>query len=187
MRCFLKKYPKIRDEHSKSISSHTIIVFYLFEKYRPQNLIWHIQYVRCNNIHYCTIFMAYSISSEVVLKMFFEFCSFHWMEPLMFPKKTESSAVRLAMAPTDSNCNLHKDSTTFFLCTRIFLGGFKPYHHLWWFFPAAEETYDATVTVEREFLPPAHLCPSLVGETFARNSETAKHQKTLRQNRELDS
>ena len=90
-----------------------------------------------NNIHCCTIFMAYSISSEVVLKMFFAFCSFHWMEPLMFPKKTESSAVRLAMAPTDSNCNLHKDSTTFFLCTRIFLGGFKPYHHLWWFFSSS--------------------------------------------------
>ena len=30
--------------------------------------------------------------------------------------------------------------------------------------PGTEETYDATVTVEREFLPPAHLCP-LFGET----------------------
>ena len=82
----------------------------------------------------------------------------------MCPKKTKSSTVRLVTALHTAIVTFTRILPYFSNASRLFQDDSSliiSYHHPVVIFLPAEETYDATVTVEREFLPPAHLCPSL--------------------------
>lgn len=129
--------------------------------------------------------MAYSISSEVVLICGLNFAVFI-DGTFNVPEKDQVKHCEASSSSTYSNCNLHKDSTIFFLGIRIISGWFKPYHHpvmikffqlrklmmpLWrW-----NESFCHQLICARPLL----VKPAKLG------GRNCKAQKTLRQNREL--
>ena len=75
--------------------------------------------------------MAYSISSEVVLICGLNFAAFI-DGTFNVPEKDQVKHCEASNSPTYSNCNLHKDSTIFFLASGLFQDDSSliiSYHH----------------------------------------------------------